>query len=49
MKSEKPESELSKTQEESDLDEITVINARGGAFDFLNDEPELYSRDDLKK
>ena len=26
---------------------ITAINAAGGAFDWLNDEPELYGDNDL--
>ncbi len=31
------------------LGEMTNINLYGGAFDFLDDEPALYSRADLKK
>lgn len=31
------------------LNEITNINAMSHSFDFLNDEPELYSVTDLKK
>lgn len=29
--------------------EMTGINQSGGAFNFLRDEPDLYSRKDLKK
>ena len=35
-----------------ELDEeipVTKINAEGGAFDFLEDEPDIYTLDDLKK
>ena len=28
---------------------MTEINANSGSFDFLEDEPDLYSIDDLKK
>lgn len=28
---------------------ITELNAKGGAFDFLAGEPEMYSLSDLKK
>lgn len=31
------------------LDEITNINALSRSFDFLHNEPELYSMADLKK
>ncbi len=31
------------------LSEITNINQYSGSFDWLDDEPELYSRQDLKK
>ena len=31
------------------LSEITNINAYSKSFDFLADEPELYSKSDLKK
>ena len=31
------------------LDEVTNMNQYGGAFDFLEDEPDIYSVDDLKK
>ena len=31
------------------LDEMTNINQYGGAFDFLAEEPSLYTRADLKK
>lgn len=31
------------------LDEITNINANSSSFDFLKDEPDLYSIKDLKK
>lgn len=29
--------------------EITNINANSSSFDFLKDEPDLYSKDDLKE
>ena len=29
------------------VDEMTNMNAYGGGFDFLEDEPDLYSRDDI--
>ncbi len=32
-----------------DLDDITNMNAYGGGFDFLEEEPDVYSRKDLKK
>jgi hypothetical protein len=32
-----------------DLSEITNINANSASFDFLKDEPDLYSVSDLKK
>jgi hypothetical protein len=32
-----------------DLNEITNINANSGSFDFLTNEPELYSVSDLRK
>lgn len=32
-----------------ELDDITNINAASHSFDFLNDEPEMYSMADLKK
>ena len=28
--------------------ESTSLNAYGGSFDFLKDEPDLYSKDDVK-
>lgn len=31
------------------LSDLTNMNQYGGAFDFLADEPELYSQNDLKK
>ena len=31
------------------VDQITNMNQYGGAFDFLADEPDLYSRKDVKK
>lgn len=31
------------------LNEITNINANSSSFDFLEDEPDLYSISDLKK
>ncbi len=31
------------------VNEITRINTLSGSFDWLNDEPELYSVSDLKK
>lgn len=33
----------------SDLNEITNVNALSRSFDFLKDEPELYSVNDLRK
>lgn len=32
-----------------ELDEVTNMNQYGGGFDFLAQEPELYTRTDLKK
>ena len=32
-----------------ELDDVTNMNANSGSFDFLADEPELYSSTDLKK
>lgn len=32
-----------------ELNEVTNINANSTSFDFLEDEPELYSVKDLKK
>ena len=32
-----------------ELDEITNMNAYSGSFSFLEQEPDLYSIDDLKK
>ena len=32
-----------------DLNEITNVNALSHSFDFLKDEPELYSISDLKR
>lgn len=37
------------TQYNSKLSDITNINAYSSSFDFLKDEPELYSIADLKK
>lgn len=34
---------------EVDVNEITLLNAQSGSFDFLKDEPELYSLRDVKK
>lgn len=31
------------------LSDVTNMNAYGGGFDFLADEPGLYSRSDLKR
>lgn len=36
-------------QSNSDLDETTNMNQYGGSFDFLEDEPDIYSTKDLKK
>ena len=33
----------------ADLDEVTILNANSASFDFLKDEPELYTMNDLKK
>lgn len=32
-----------------ELDEVTNINAHSKSFNFLNNEPEIYSISDLKK
>jgi hypothetical protein len=32
-----------------EFNEITNINANSGSFDFLKDEPDLYTEADLKK
>ena len=32
-----------------ELSDVTNLNALGGAFDFLWDEPDLYSAKDIKK
>lgn len=32
-----------------DVNEITNINALSRSFDFLHDEPDIYSKSDLKK
>jgi hypothetical protein len=32
-----------------ELNEITNINALSHSFDFLKEEPEIYSMEDLKK
>lgn len=32
-----------------DMNNITCINATSGSFDFLIDEPEIYSVSDLRK
>ena len=37
------------SQYNKDLNEITNINAESRSFDFLKEEPELYSAKDLKK
>ncbi len=37
------------SQYNQDLNEITNINAISHSFDFLKDEPEIYSLTDLKK
>lgn len=31
------------------VDEMTNFNQYAGSFDFLNDEPDLYSASDIKK
>lgn len=31
------------------VDEMTNFNQYAGSFDFLNDEPDLYSSSDIKK
>jgi prevent-host-death family protein len=33
----------------SDTEEITLLSEYGGAFDWLEDEPDLYSVDDLEE
>jgi hypothetical protein len=44
-----PEKRLRVVVESLDDDELpmTAMNAEGGAFDWLADEPDLYSDDDL--
>ncbi len=37
------------TEDENDLDEITKFNEASGSFDFLADEPDIYTIKDLKK
>ena len=37
------------SQYNKDFNEVSNINALSRSFDFLNDEPELYSVADLKK
>jgi len=32
-----------------EVSDITNVNAYGGSFDFLKDEPDLYTLDDVKK
>lgn len=34
-------------QMNSELDDITNINQTSGSFDFLEQEPDLYTKDDL--
>ncbi len=34
---------------EPDLEEMSLLAIEGGAFDWLADEPDLYSDDDLKE
>jgi len=38
---------LQKESEEQLVHDITVINGEAGAFDFLSEEEDLYSDDDL--
>lgn len=47
----KPEVLLIKfpTEYNAELDDITNINAYSESFSFLEDEPDLYTVDDLKK
>ena len=33
----------------SKLDEVTNVNANSASFEFLGDEPDLYSIEDLRK
>lgn len=33
----------------SDADDITLLSEYGGAFDWLGQEPDIYSVDDLKE
>lgn len=46
-----PEAVLLKFPSEyrSDVSDITNVNAYSGSFDFLKDEPDLYTVADLKK
>lgn len=36
-------------KEKKDVNDITNINSNSGSFDFLADEPEIYSIFDLHK
>lgn len=36
-------------QANDQLDDMTNINQFGGSFDFLKDEPDLYTREDITK
>jgi prevent-host-death family protein len=46
-----PEAVLLKfpTEYRTDVSDITNVNAYSGSFDFLRDEPDLYSVADIKK
>ena len=45
----RPEAMLIKFPTVDSPDEMTLFNSFFGDFDFLDDEPELYSLDDLKE
>ncbi len=38
-----------RSEKEKELDDLAAIAMAGGSFDFLYDEPNIYSRKDLKE
>ena len=36
-------------RESSTLDDVTQVNANSSSFDFLAEEPDLYTMDDVRK
>lgn len=46
-----PEAVLVKfpTHYRSDISDITNVNVYSNSFDFLKDEPDIYTKDDVKK